>query len=112
MFSDIRRFVALDNAAHPTYMGFGIPMPPPEYQVLQNMPHLTMYIAMDDNKWLKFVNFDLEICAALRNRNAQHTSTSKLSTSKFVLRCATETAGAKKAPVFSGIINRSTTYSA
>jgi hypothetical protein len=36
MFSDIRRFVALEDAAPPTYMGFGIPMPPPEYQVLQS----------------------------------------------------------------------------
>lgn len=48
MFSDIRRFVALE-AAPPTYMGFGIPMPPPEYQVLQNMPNLTMYLAMEGN---------------------------------------------------------------
>ena len=33
MFGDIRAFVSLD-ADPPTYMGFGIPMPPPEYQVL------------------------------------------------------------------------------
>jgi hypothetical protein len=33
MFADIRAFVSLD-AEPPTYMGFGIPMPPPEYQVL------------------------------------------------------------------------------
>jgi len=49
MFSDIRKFVELDDAAPPTYMGFGIPVPPPEYQVLHNMPHLTMYLAMEEN---------------------------------------------------------------
>jgi hypothetical protein len=31
--ADIRAFVSLD-ADPPTYMGCGIPMPPPEYQVL------------------------------------------------------------------------------
>ena len=82
MFSDIRKFVELDDAAPPTYMGFGIPVPPPEYQVLHNMPHNVFSHGGEQqiNSYLsKFVN--LEICLQQKQQEQ------------------------KKSHVFSGIIN-------